>query len=725
MLHKGKDHKGDPARAVYTEDVFVGESNDTEMSEHDKPLQLMTIVDFEVEQRGEPEPVDSRPDATLLPVAVRFSVSGENPIRIPEAVSALWTRHAGEAVAVLLHAATQVSLVNEEARNAMAGAAIAASASAKRVLLPDFRNLYLTVYQAFRVGHRNVKTSFAGNSWAGAYPAGVEIGSGGGLGKGSVFITADRRHHGKFLDTQDIADTYNQRIAECMVKQVSAKHYDFIPPQCRGIPHLAIPGLHTFLNESVEGLERLRQLAKITARTVDSIQVLPVGPFSENLAPSTTTELDQTANMCFRNPCDRISTDGRSFMFDMTLDDVSIFKEPLVQRTGIRSLRDNPYASVHEHLSSWFEAAAILSVMGVCLLKKGSPAEVVECLREAIEAFHQPSGHQLPHAAYVASKAVILLSSMYPTNFGVSEPSIEPPYAKAAGPATKAFRENSSGALRDLVSDELASGARAYWSRFAAGAWGRLRPLLESLVRLNGTCDMTLTQLQAMKGSVDEAIRAAWFFRPDSISSDHPLYGLSNLDQISHMHVSPVYTHCEKTNRAARGALVGMKPGSFRSLLCMLMAADAVEEVQVYRNEGGLLLRPSSAADIYDSNGKARTNKSCSPVGVEGDEAAYGSRESKLVGCKLQRLAWNRNLKLLMPLCVDVSTPLPFARRQRGDWSEQHAVREAVRRIVASGETSAEQAEARLAANMVFDAIMSRQAQPPAPTSDTPPRGWR
>lgn len=720
VLHKGKDHKGDPARAVYADDLFVGESNDTDMSEHDKPLQMITIVDFEVEQRGDPEPVKSRPDAALLPIAVRFSVSGENPIRIPEAVSALWTRHEGEAIAVLLHAAAQVSLVNEEARNALAGSAISASASAKRVILPDFRNLYLTVYQAFRIGHRNVKTSFSGNSWAGAYPAGVEIGSGGGLGKGSVFITADRRHHGKFLDTQETADSYSLRIAEGMVKQVSEKHYDFIPPQCRGVPHVAVPGVHAFLDESVAGMERLRQVAKITARTVDSIQVLPVGPFSENLAPRTTNELDHTANMCFRNPADRLSTDGRSFMFDMTLDDVSVFREPLVQRAGIQSVCDNPYASAHEHLSSWFEAASILSVMGTCLLRKGSPSEVVERLRETIAMFHQASGTQSPNEAYVASKAVVLLSAMYPTNFGVSEASIELPYAKAAGPAMRAFRQKSSFALRDLVSEELVSKASAYWSKFSMGAWDRLRPLLESLVRLNGTCDMTVAQLQAMKGCVDEAIRAAWFLRPDAISINHPLYGLNTIQQISHLHVSPVYSHCEKTNRSARGSLVGMKPGSFRSLLCMLMAADSVEEVQVYRNEGGLLLRPSSAADIYDHNGKPRTNKSCSPIGVEGDEAAYGTRKSKLIGCKLQRLAWKLNLRLIMPLCVDVSTPLPYARRQRGDWGEQHAVCETARRIALSGETSAEHTEAKLASKMVFDAITSRRAQFLSPANDTP-----
>ena len=68
-----------------------------------------------------------------------------------------------------------------------------------------------------------------------------------------------------------------------------------MPPHVRGIPHLAIPGMHAFLDESVAGMEELR--AKIPGRTVDSIQVLPTGPFSENTCPWTTPELDQTANL--------------------------------------------------------------------------------------------------------------------------------------------------------------------------------------------------------------------------------------------------------------------------------------------------------------------------------------------------------------------------------------------------------------------------------------------
>ena len=701
VLHKGRDHRGDPNRAMYGPELHTGEAHEADVCEHDKPAPMVIIVDFEVEKTGAPEPVPSRPDACVLPVAVRLTVSGENPIRIAEAAVALEPAHA---MALLLHAAAQVSLVNEEGRNVLAGAATAASASAKRILLADFRNLYLTVYQAFRVGHRNVKSSYPSCSWHGAYPAGVEMGSGGGLGKASVFLTADRRHHGKFLDTQELADEYSDAVAEQMTKQISDKHYDFTPPHARGIPHLAVPGLHSFLDDSVRAMEALRGVAKISGRTVDSIQVLPIGPFTENVAPSTTVDLDQTSNLPFRNQFDRLSTDGVSFTPDMTLDDVSVFAPPLVQRVGIRNSIDNPYGSAHEHLSSWFEAAALLSVFASVLLPAGSPRERVRHLRKAIETFHVGGGVQ-PENFY-ASRAVVLLSSMYPTTFEVGRESIELAYAAAAGPATKAFKTDSRSSLPDLVDAELLSDARAYWTNLNAG-WSGLAPLLEELIRLDGTCDMTVTQLHAFRAHVDKAMRVAWFVsrhHDDQPRPFHPLAGLGGPDEITSVHVEPVFC-AQPDGTLPRGALIGMKPGSFRSLVCLLLGAGQVAEVQVYRNEGGLLLRPSSAADIFDVNGKARTAKSCSPVGVEGDEAAYGTREAKLIGCKLQRAAWERNLRLLMPLCTQIALPLPADVRKRGGMEAQRALVGREKEIESSGSVSAERKEARLVAKIVLDAL--------------------
>lgn len=701
VLHKNKDHRGDPTRAQYGPEIFTGEVHEAEVSEFDKAQATMVIIDAETELiDGDHEPVPSRPDAAVVPMAVRLSLSGENPVRIPEAVAALMHHSAAEAMAVLLQAGAQVSLVNEETRNVLAGAATAASASAKRILLADFRNSYLTVFQAYRIGHRNIKTSFPSCSWAGAYGAGVEMGSGGGLGKASVFTTADRRHHGKLLDTQEIADEYNLAVAASMTKQVSDSTYDFVPPHVRGVPHLATPGVHSFLDEATAGLERLRSIAKIAGKTADSIQVLPIGPFSENLCPGTTPDLDQTASLGFRNVYDRLSTDGKSYLPDMTVDDVSVFREPLVERMAVRNVVDCPYASAHEHLTSWFESVAMLAVMSSLLLPNASPAEKVRRLYDALGAFHRGGGVQ--PAAFFASRAAVLLSSMYPRCFSISRESIETAYARAAGPATTAFKGGSAGCLPDLVPEELVYDARDFWRAFETGGWERLRPLLQELVRLDGTCDMSVKQLRNFKNLVDDAILAAWDVSLENGKPKqfHPLEGLTGPEQINATHVSPIFAQRDD-GTYPRGALVGMKPGSFRSLLCLLLGAEQVEETQVYRNEGGLLLRPSSAADIFDINNRPRTAKSCSPVGVEGDELAYGTRTAKVLGCQLQRAAWEKNLRLLIPLCTAISLPLPEQRRRRGSDAQQREVAVQEHNAMTSGTMSADRAMARAAADVV------------------------
>ena len=82
---------------------------------------------------------------------------------------------------------------------------------------------------------------------------------------------------------------------------------------------------------------------------------------------------------------------------------------------------------------------------------------------------------------------------------------------------------------------------------------------------------------------------------------------------------------------------------------------------------GGLSLRVSSAADILDDKGNERSAKSISPVQTEADEQAFGSRDDKLAGCKLQREAWDANTEYLAAVFVAVREPLPKERRCRGE----------------------------------------------------------
>ena len=59
------------------------------------------------------------------------------------------------------------------------------------------------------------------------------------------------------------------------------------------------------------------------------------------------------------------------------------------------------------------------------------------------------------------------------------------------------------------------------------------------------------------------------------------------------------------------------------------------------------------------------------------DEPAFGSRDDKLAGCKLQRRAWDLNTKLLTPVFTAVREPLSYERRSRGEHGVTYAMQEA------------------------------------------------
>ena len=89
--------------------------------------------------------------------------------------------------------------------------------------------------------------------------------------------------------------------------------------------------------------------------------------------------------------------------------------------------------------------------------------------------------------------------------------------------------------------------------------------------------------------------------------------------------------------------------------------------VQAYINEGACACRASAAPDVLTSNGKPRSAKATSCVGVEGDHAAFGTRADRLESCAKQREAWKLNLELVFDLLTTVSTPLPSNDRAQGD----------------------------------------------------------
>ena len=72
-------------------------------------------------------------------------------------------------------------------------------------------------------------------------------------------------------------------------------------------------------------------------------------------------------------------------------------------------------------------------------------------------------------------------------------------------------------------------------------------------------------------------------------------------------------------------------------------------------------------------------------VNVEGDEAAYGSRDDKLRTCRLHREAWKQNIDLVLPICLNISPPRSDHERARGDLAQQDYVKSRKRQLDSDG----------------------------------------
>lgn len=482
-----------------------------------------------------------------------------------------------------------------------------------------------------------------------------------------------------------MADEYCEALGHKHYVKVTEEFYDSIPVETRGIPHLAIPGVHAFLDEMYDGMQTLRsKLSEVVDfSTVQSIACLPFTPFAQALAPGTTPELDQTSGFAFRNRADQVDLDGRCFLIESTVEDLALLKEPLFPRPQIVDASDNPFESADDHMETFFNAAATIAL--IIKTNFGDIANDLGVVRQTLECFSgkRPSCAKM----HVAADIAVLINACYPTVFGVARPHILQALAKAPSMAHRAAkRQQASGKqveglrLSDmgLPATEVCE-AQHYLTVFTELVMVDFGKLVSELMVLDGRYDLSVFQHQRMHHLLCNAVRAAWFFAsPDPVNGivpsnpRHPLYNVAAPSLINSRHVNMMIVDRENVEEGtwmkARGALVGMTPGGYRQLLSLLIAASTMEvDVQVCRNVGGLLLRPSAAPDILTEHGKPRSDKAISPLGVEGDALSWGSREGKLRNCKRQRAAWKANLRGIMPLCVEVRSPLPGEERLGAD----------------------------------------------------------
>ena len=314
ILFKDKSHRNDPCRHL------CGVATPAELSapaceEHDRPQSLLPIVDSSVDFLDDPDvptlPLPNRRDASLRSVAIKLTVCGDTPVRLPELLDTYarerrsdTAKQTFEHLALLLGGAARASEVNDVAASVTAGHVNSSIACAKRILVGDLNmRLLCTLYQVYRVGTSNVPRSFETTPWSGTYGCGFDIGTSGGIGVRASSLTSDNRKHGKILMAQAQVDEWCAEAAKHHYIQVSDEYYAGVPREARGVPHQTIPGLHAYLDHYVDALEHARTLIGVNdRRTVDSLQCLPLSPFAERQAPHCSEGSGATTHVKLTHP---------------------------------------------------------------------------------------------------------------------------------------------------------------------------------------------------------------------------------------------------------------------------------------------------------------------------------------------------------------------------------------------------------------------------------------
>lgn len=541
--------------------------------------------------------------------------------------------------------------------------------------------LLLTPFDCYVAGLNNVQRSFDGTAYSAVTGSRVDT----GFTPPGLFahnLRSDNRQHGNHHLSQMVSDKLAVAFADAHWVVFGregggpAKYFSAAPIAARGIPHGWIPRVHTVLRAYGDFVESSRGFTGRRERdTNDGIFVLPFSGFTQSLCPDVDATADLSLRTCFRDASASSAATGRAHLVDATAEQDAIFTEPLFRRPCQTSQADNPFSTSYEEAEVFFNAAASLAIAA----RTAAATQGEDCLEQLHASISNLVDNRRcsKQSASWAADALVLLNCLYPSCTLVAELALLPALGRLV-PAVQQADGESLRLSKVVGVDDLTSIAD-FWSRFRREdrnlcVWhAGVRPLLQLLLDQNGSHRVTEELAGRFRAAVNSAARAAWLFHSvDGV--ERPPQGCSASEaasprHLSRHHIDPTFVGNHENYVEQRGALVGLKPHTYRQVLSTMLGACIPGAVcNAANNLGGLALRVSSDATIVDAKGKMRTDKSVSPTQTEGDEKAYGSRTDKILGAVKQKRAWDENALLLKPLFTAVDPPAPEELRSRGEF---------------------------------------------------------
>ena len=686
--------------------AFANSQKKTTGLDFTHPLLVFTDLQLAFKQLCDPER-----ESDLCGGAFTLVIAGDRPVRLTEALLNIARRvHSASRVlkkgdvrkertpffegvlqlrSMLFAGCITASNLADVAKALGSGKLNTAAKRCKRVEVPDCNlNLHLTANDVYLCGAMKVQRSYARSAWEGSYPPGIDTGVTGGVGLRASSIYGDGRlHAGSVLMDQDQVDAFALAFTEKRFVSIGPDLRKERPLETKGIPFAATPGVHAFLDYLVDGLESHRKHLfsadeKPDAAPVLCMKALPFGPFSERLSPLVVPG----THHCVDPLRSTVSSTEHAFQVDATLPELGILREPLFKRLSNVAAKDNCLQSPYDSVATFLNVAVALGIMakvawvarGNVLLPKRETLWI-DALKRDMDAFVRAKDARPELGTFLwAADGLLLINAMYPKSIKVAEACVLDAFAQAPAKVYKEMPKDRT--LETLINKKDRGEARVYWASFSrqfGSAWPPLRALIVELMSRNGTFENTKDDFDRLAALLDGAIRAAWYVHSvDGVGappSGVPLAALTSPDKISHADLAPVFVANFKRNMEPRGSLIAMKPSAYHQLLSLMMAVHLPNEIfaQVHRNEGAVTFRTSSVADLEEGEVK-RSDKATHPLGVQGEEAAFGTEHERRYTSSLQRRAFRKNNSLLLPLFLEITPPLPYQIRDRG-FHQEHS----------------------------------------------------
>ena len=615
----------------------------------------------------------------LQNIQVQLTMLGDSPIRVVDACKAMLTEFTSnrnemsflrQYRALLLFGGVQSATLSDFSTSVSCKEINQQIAGTSKIIDPDrHRRLFLTIHQSFVVHHSNIEPSFVGTPWEGVYSCFYDTGATASSGTNGASFISDGRRPAPVLMPDAQVDQLTEQMSRRVVMKVSATKFAQIPAEARSLPRATVPGLHKALNPLCFAFEGIRRLFGVSTSTCPSIQVLPMSPFTEAVSAKVGRDVAAAHRTSLASETE--PQNDCLHRADNTAKQYSILNSRIFDSIRCRATQpaDNVFASIETNAECVVLVMSMLVEIAIALstiLKDdddqtpNTQTSSMETLFEQLEAFHdQLVGSETEAIATLCADAMILLNICMPLEFAVAEPIIE------------LQLENIHG---QIAFDGHRSCHKSYWTR-AKRNWNLTMELAIALHTKGNGFNHSESAFSSIATIFENWTRGIWFVQsPDGISAptSGPYASRPSPNHVRSCDVNGVWVDnlqsVDENGRVQRGAIFGVQMLQLNQLLQAMSAATHVAgvKVQLFRNEGSLLVRPSSYAMKRAQNGDRPSAKSISPVQSENDTQAFGTRDSKEASSRRQALAWERNNNIIFGFTAHFTAPLSKAVLRRG-----------------------------------------------------------